>query len=91
MTTSAIATYLKFANLQMAAEAFLTDQAGALLKDELLANALIAGNHHTSRFPEVVAQEFLNDYEIVAQQPNTSTGFSGSPGGVSSRRWLTRP
>lgn len=57
-----IADYLKYANLQMAAEAFIRDEKTGVLAssgDALIA-ALIAGNGHASRFPETLAPQFAD-------------------------------
>ncbi len=52
MTTAlTVQDYLKFANLQMAAEAFLVDEATASVKPDLVV-ALTDGNHHNSRLTE---------------------------------------
>jgi Ca2+-binding RTX toxin-like protein len=74
-----IAEYLKFANLQMAAEAFLVDQSGNLLTDPAaLKKALTDGNDHASKFTETEATKFTAEWQVVAQKPNTPTGFSGT-------------
>ncbi|MBK6638111.1 MAG: hypothetical protein IPG34_10865 [Rhodocyclaceae bacterium] len=61
MTTPTIADYLKYANLQMAAEAFLRkekiDENGTLItekyyQDQPLIDALKVGNDHASKFTE---------------------------------------
>lgn len=72
--TNAAQTYLKYANLQMAAEAFLAD--GKIGND--LKNALEVGNKHSSVFPSTLATEFASEWEVVKHQKNTSTGFSGT-------------
>ena len=65
-------TLLKYINLQMASEAFL-DQPGSL--EQLL----IAGNGRASYFTDTLAAKFVADgWTVVEQQPNTSTGFSGT-------------
>ncbi|MBL0209272.1 MAG: hypothetical protein IPP84_15455 [Propionivibrio sp.] len=55
MSTNEISTYLKYANLQMAAEAFLVDPDTGLerFSGDLLINALKKGNEHASKFTEV--------------------------------------
>jgi hypothetical protein len=58
MATPTIADYLKYANLQMAAEAFLVDENGDLVKD--IRAALIVGNRHASRFTTTQADDFLD-------------------------------
>lgn len=49
-----IADYLKYANLQMAAEAFIRNEITNILADsgQPLIDALISGNGHASRFTE---------------------------------------
>ncbi|WP_272947467.1 calcium-binding protein, partial [Variovorax sp. JS1663] len=78
---SDIATYLKYANLQMAAEA-LFDQKNqppgskyAGLIDDLV---LKTGNERSSRFTQVQADEFVEDWTVVEHISNTPTGFSGT-------------
>jgi pimeloyl-ACP methyl ester carboxylesterase len=83
-----IAEYLKYANLQMAAEAFLKDKVidpetnkeidRVRYSGRPLIDALIDGNNHASRFTESEATKFESEWEIVAQLPNTTTGFSGT-------------
>lgn len=80
MTAPTITEILDYANLQMAAEAFLADPAdptGKLLKLNIH-QALIEGNGHASVFTETQAEAFLNRWEVVAQKANTGTGFSGT-------------
>ena len=79
MTTNSlpISDYLKYANLQMAAEAFLVNEATGQIKSDL-AGALVAGNNHASRFTETQATDFAAHWVSVEQKPNTSTGFSGT-------------
>jgi hypothetical protein len=50
MTMPTITDYLKYADLQMAAEAFLVNDNGTL-KDNIQ-GALLAGNGHSSRFTQ---------------------------------------
>ena len=79
-----ISTYLKYANLQMAAEALFDNErnksapilvAGLTPSDSQLED----GNKHASKFPSTLARQFLSDgWSIVAHQPDTSTGFSGT-------------
>jgi len=78
MATQEIATYLKYANLQMAAEAFLVDTTGKTLSGKPLVDALVYGNGHPSRFPALVAEEFAKDWKVVDQKANTESGFSGT-------------
>ena len=71
MAAEEIATYLKYANLQMAAEAFF-DRPGTMVE------RLVYGNGHPSRFPALVAEEFAKDWKVVDQKANTESGFSGT-------------
>lgn len=76
MTSPTIAEILDYANLQMAAEAFLVDANGVLVGD--IQVALIDGNKHASVFTATQADEFLKHWEVVTQKANTGTGFSGT-------------
>lgn len=79
MSELTVADYLKYANLQMAAEAFLVDESTGLLKTgQQLLDALLLGNNYASRFTAAQAADFLDQWEVVAQCPNTKTGFSGT-------------
>lgn len=77
MTTPTIADYLKYANLQMAAEAFLFDEATLHVKVDI-PKALKEGNLHASVFTQAQADAFAAQWEVLDQQANTSTGFSGT-------------
>ena len=70
MTTDA-KTLLKFANVQMAAEALL-DRPGDFT------GQLMYGNNRSSKFTDVQAAEFAQLWEVVEHKSNTSTGFSGT-------------
>ncbi|MBL8471056.1 MAG: hypothetical protein JNM98_04590, partial [Rhodocyclaceae bacterium] len=72
------AELLKFANLQMAAEAFLADKSGNVILPDRLQQALITGNNHASKFPTQLATDFALHWKVLAQKPNTNTGFSGT-------------
>jgi len=66
-TPLSIAETLKYAQLQMAAEAFLVPKTGGdpLTGDQLI-TALTEGNHHASKFPtKEAAADFLKQWEIV--------------------------
>jgi pyridoxine 5'-phosphate synthase PdxJ len=78
MTTNNATTLLKYAQLQMAAEAFLVNSDGTTRSGTALVEALKRGNERVSKFPDVDASDFAGSYEVVAQQPNTFTGFSGT-------------
>ncbi|MBL0075975.1 MAG: hypothetical protein IPP41_08640 [Rhodocyclaceae bacterium] len=79
MTTPTTADYLKYANLQMAAEAFIYDEATSAPKTgQQLINALMTGNKHASKFTQTQADAFVSQWEVVAQRADTPTGFSGT-------------
>jgi hypothetical protein len=83
-----IAEYLKFANLQMAAEALYgynapTDAATLVpgakpTENPLTAGVLTTGNLHASRFAPTEATKFAGLWEVVEHISNTTTGFSGT-------------
>jgi hypothetical protein len=79
MTTPTTAELLKYADLQMAAEAFLLDANNKpyLTSKDVIA-ALKAGNGHSSKFTESQAKEFEKHWIVLDQRANTSTGFSGT-------------
>ena len=76
MTTNNVATYLAFANLQMAAEADLFSVIN--LEGKELSDQLIVGNKRSSVFTQPLADAFAKEWKVVACQPNTGTGFSGT-------------
>lgn len=76
MTTPTITDYLKYANLQMAAEAFLFNDDGTPKDD--ITQALIDGNLHAPKFTQIQADAFVAQWEVVDQRANTATGFSGT-------------
>jgi hypothetical protein len=83
MPTPTITDYLKYANLQMAAEAFLKNPLTGVesYSGDALEKALIAGNQHASRFTETQAKEFADPtkgWTVVNQIANTGSGFSGT-------------
>jgi Ca2+-binding RTX toxin-like protein len=80
-----IETYLKYANLQMAAESLFgvlpTDEAGLITGAASMTEAtLTTGNNRSSRFTETQAKQFLDEekWKVVEHQSNTKTGFSGT-------------
>ena len=76
-----IATYLKFANVQMAAEALYgLDIAtpGTLFKNVIDPLVLTRGNTRSSKFTTTQAAEFADDWTVVEHISNTETGFSGT-------------
>jgi pimeloyl-ACP methyl ester carboxylesterase len=75
MTVNDATTYLKYANLQLAAEAI--DLQNGLTKTDL-SKVLQRGNDHSSRFTTASANDFASKWQVVATQANTNTGFSGT-------------
>lgn len=83
-----IAEYLKFANLQMAAEALYNFNAtppGTNLipgdkrtNEQITIANLTTGNLHASRFAPTEAAKFAGLWEVVEHISNTTTGFSGT-------------
>ncbi len=72
--TNEITTYLKYANLQMAAES-LFGGTGSTMD----VASLVLGNNRSSKFTEIQAQQFIEEGWTVAEhKSNTSTGFSGT-------------
>jgi len=86
MADNQINKLLEFANMQMAAEAFLLRNIdGGLLPTDspTIRLRLEAGNTHASRFTAVQAEQFTADYEVVTQYRNDplqtgGAGFSGT-------------
>ena len=81
MTTPTIADTLKYANLQMAAEAFIRDPVTYVLSGSGtdLIDALKTGNNHASRFTETQAEAFadpVTGWTVLDQCINTPSGFS---------------
>ncbi len=77
---SELTTWLEYSKLQLASEAFLIDRDTGvpLFSGQALQTALIEGNDHASRFTPTEAAAFATRYEVIAHQPNTGTGFSGT-------------
>src|SRR6218665_3951374 len=77
-----IETYLKYANLQMAAEAYVvskTSTPGETSKrPQSMIGLLTDCYDRSSRFTAIKAEEFIQDWEGVEQIGNTSTVFSGT-------------
>ena len=80
MTAPTITDYLKYANLQMAAEAFIRDEVTNALASSGtdLITALKAGNNRSLKFTEPQAEAFADQWEVLDQKANTGTGFSGT-------------
>ncbi|WP_225757763.1 hypothetical protein [Cardiobacterium sp. Marseille-Q4385] len=88
-TQNEISTYLEYAHLQIAAEAFIKGSRGETFeigknenkeerKGEDLAKDLIKGNWHSSKFSKTLADEFVKRWKVVRHIGNTGTGFSGT-------------
>lgn len=82
MSTPSTSELLKFAELQMAAEAFLVNKDGIVKGGTELQEALETGNNHASKFTKTEATKFLEEWEVVAQvapdSAEAKTGFSGT-------------
>ncbi len=85
MANNQISKLLEFANLQMAAEAFLIRDSdnGAPPGNTEIRARLEEGNTHASHFTPVQAEQFNSQYEVVTQYRNDpllagGTGFSGT-------------
>lgn len=80
--TNQVNTYLKFAHIQMAAEALYGKRpesgSGVTFSGVINKDVLIAGNNRPSIFPDTLAAEFVTQWEVVEHVANTSTGFSGT-------------
>jgi Ca2+-binding RTX toxin-like protein len=75
------AEILKYAELQIAAEAFVRNETAPFLlsgSGQALAASLVRGNFHASKFTQSEANRFAANWEVVDQQVNTPTGFSGT-------------
>lgn len=69
-----IASLLKYANLQMAAEAYLSN-----FGNQISEVALTEGNKRSSRFPTALSKQLASDrWTVVEHLRNTDTGFSGT-------------
>jgi len=91
MPAPTVAEMLKFANLQMAAEALYGFNAkktpnqdpGSLISDTghfnraLTTDIFTDGNEHASRFAKTEADKFVTQWTVVDHISNTKTGFSG--------------
>jgi len=80
MPTPTISEYLKYAQLQMAAEAVIRNPLTNYLNasgDDLI-RVLEAGNNRYTAFTKSEAKKFAEHWVVVDQCPNTPTGFSGT-------------
>ncbi len=83
MANNQINGLLEYANLQMAAEAFLIEGNELAVPEDRYLGRLTRGNTHASRFTEVQATQFTIDYEVLTQYRNDplktgGAGFSGT-------------
>lgn len=85
MANNQIRKLLEFANMQMAAEAFLLQgpDGGIIQADNVINARLVTGNAHASIFMPVQAQQFVDKYNVIAQYRNDplkagGTGFSAT-------------
>lgn len=73
-----ISTYLKYAHLQIAAEAFIAPKNSTPANIDfasLAGSVLTEGNTRSSRFTPTDAEWFEKDWEVVEHISNTPTGF----------------
>ncbi|MGE4237665.1 putative Ig domain-containing protein [Hydrogenophaga sp.] len=77
-----ISAYLKYANLQMAAESLFGLPRSALpgvVSTEMTLQSLTLGNERASLFTAPQAQQLIDDHwTVVEHKSNTETGFSGT-------------
>lgn len=83
-----VAELLEMSRTQIVAEAFLKDEdkkpeflhpEGYTFKDVALKEEILKdGNNHTSILTAPQIKEFMENWEVVAYLPNTTTGFSGT-------------
>src|SRR5258706_2471831 len=83
MANNQINKLLEFANLQMAAEAFLVEGVEVAPSAADVPGRLTRGNTHASRFTAVQADQFATQFEVLAQYRNdpqlaVGAGFSGT-------------
>lgn len=84
MANSQISKLLNFANLQIAAEAFLVEGDEVVPSPADVSRRLTRGNEHASKFTPVQAEQFVRDLEVVTQyrndplQAGMGTGFSAT-------------
>ncbi len=87
MANNQINKLLEFANMQMAAEAFIVragqGSSAPIPSDDVVRARLVDGNTHASRFTQVQAEQFTAKYEVLTQYRNDplkpgDTGFSAT-------------
>ena len=79
MTALSVSDLLKFANLQLAAEALLNrpESNEQLFVGSDLRRGLAEGNNRSLKFTQTQAETFAADWIVLAQK-STTTGFSGT-------------
>ncbi|MEX2164711.1 MAG: hypothetical protein WD823_10775, partial [Sulfuricaulis sp.] len=70
MANNQIYWLLEFANMQMAAEAFLIEGDEPSVPANEVSDRLERGNTHASRFTAVQAEQFTAQYEVLTQYRN---------------------
>lgn len=85
MANNQINRLLEFASMQMAAEAFLVEggDQGIIQPDNVIRTRLERGNFHLSKFMPVQVEQFITQYEVLAQYRNDpllpgGSGFSAT-------------
>lgn len=83
------AELLEMVNVQIAAESFIKESRGKTFEigknedkkereGKFLADDIIKGNWHSSKFSKTLADEFVKRWKVVRHIGNTGTGFSGT-------------
>lgn len=77
MSRNPVATYLKYANVQMAESLFgLTNSTAQPEEkryyDRLNSVSLTKGNDRASKFPSALANQFVQNWEVVEHMANTN-------------------
>ena len=93
MANNQINKLLEFANMQMAAEAFLLRQGEASMAAVLpqdIVDRLKEGNTHASKFTPIQATQFTAQYEVLAQYRNDPLQLNGTGMGFSATLFKNR-
>jgi len=88
MDTNNVSKYLKFANVQMAAESLFSDaktdgigMGEKIIGEEMNLGRLLNGNNRASRFTPTLATQFLDNWTVVehlAKTPGKHQKHQGS-------------
>ena len=89
MTTNNVTKYLKFANVQMAAESLFGFRDPSIIpvgervqgsNPQALTDASLTfgNNNRASKFTRTLAAGFTQNWDVVEHLSNTATGFSGT-------------